>query len=66
MSEKYCHRNNNYDTEPMGSADHVHKKDWFLNPYWTGRTYMSLSGKGLEGHICPTIVTSWWHHCGVI
>ncbi len=23
---------------------------------------MSLPGKGLEGHMCPTIVTSWWHH----
>ncbi len=23
---------------------------------------MSLPGKGLEGHICPTIVTSWWNH----
>ncbi len=23
---------------------------------------MSLPGKGREGHICPTIVTSWWHH----
>ncbi len=23
---------------------------------------MSLPGKGLQGHICPTIVTSWWHH----
>ncbi len=23
---------------------------------------MSLPGKGLEGHKCPTIVTSWWHH----
>ncbi len=38
-----------------------------LNPYWTGRTYMSLPGKGwkghmslpgkgLEGHICPSLV----------
>ncbi len=27
---------------------------------------MSLPGKGLEGHICPTIVTSWWRHCAVI
>ncbi len=34
-----------------------------LNPYWTGRTYMSLPGKGLEGHICPTIVKPWWRHC---
>ncbi len=23
---------------------------------------MSFPGKGLEGHICPTIVASWWHH----
>ncbi len=23
---------------------------------------MSLPGKGLEGHICHTIVTSWWPH----
>ncbi len=23
---------------------------------------MSLPGKGLEGYICPTIVTSWWRH----
>ncbi len=23
---------------------------------------MSLPGKGLEGHICPTIVTSRWCH----
>ncbi len=23
---------------------------------------MSLPGKGLEGHICPTIVTPWWRH----
>ncbi len=23
---------------------------------------MSLPAKGLEGHICPTIVTSWWLH----
>ncbi len=29
----------------------------FINPYWTGRTYMSLPGKGQEWHICPTIVT---------
>ncbi len=36
-----------------------------INPYWTGRTYMSLPGKGLEGHICPTIVTSWWRHYAV-
>ncbi len=27
-------------------------------------TYMSLSGKELEGHICPTIVTSWLRHLG--
>ncbi len=24
---------------------------------------MSLPGKGLEGHICPTIVMPWWLHC---
>ncbi len=23
---------------------------------------MSLPGKGWEGHICPTILTLWWHH----
>ncbi len=23
---------------------------------------MSLPGKGLVGHICPTIVISWWCH----
>ncbi len=23
---------------------------------------MSLPGKGREGHICPSIVTSWWRH----
>ncbi len=23
---------------------------------------MSLHGKGLEGHVCPTFVTSWWRH----
>ncbi len=23
---------------------------------------MSLRGKGWEGHICPTIVMSWWCH----
>ncbi len=23
---------------------------------------MSLPGKGQEGHICRTIVTSWWYH----
>ncbi len=23
---------------------------------------MSLPGKGQEGHICPTIVTSWWRY----
>ncbi len=34
----------------------------WLNPYWTGRTYMSLPGKGRKGHICLTIVTSWWRH----
>ncbi len=38
----------------------------FVNPYWTGRTYMSLSSKGQEGHICPTIVMSCWHHCDII
>ncbi len=27
---------------------------------------MSHPDKGPEGHICPTIVTSWWHHCDVI
>ncbi len=27
---------------------------------------MSLPGKGLEVHICPIIVTSWWRHCDVI
>ncbi len=39
---------------------------FFINPYWIGRTYMPLLGKGLEGHICPTIMTSRWHHCGVV
>ncbi len=34
--------------------------------YWTGRTYMPLPGKGLERHICPTIVTLWWRHCDII
>ncbi len=33
-----------------------------LNSYWTERTYISLPGKGLEGHICPTIVISEWRH----
>ncbi len=23
---------------------------------------MAVIGKGLEGHICPTILTSWWRH----
>ncbi len=23
---------------------------------------MCLTLSGLEGHICPTIVTSWWRH----
>ncbi len=27
---------------------------------------MSLPGKGLEGHLCPTIVTLWWRHCEMI
>ncbi len=39
---------------------------YLFNPYWTGRTYMSLPVKGWEGHICPTIVTSWWRHCDII
>ncbi len=30
------------------------------------KTYISLPGKGREGHICPTIVMSWWPHCDVI
>ncbi len=30
-----------------------------FNPYWTGRTNMFFPGKGPEGHICPTIVTSF-------
>ncbi len=37
-----------------------------FNPYWTVRTYMSLPGKGLKGHVCPTIVTPWWHHSDVM
>ncbi len=37
-----------------------------LNPYWTGRTDMSLPGKGREGHICPSAVTSPWGHWNVI
>ncbi len=37
-----------------------------INLYWTGRTYMSLPGKGLEGHICPTIMMPWWRHCDFI
>ncbi len=37
-----------------------------INPYWTGRTYMSFPGKGRECHICPTNVTSWWRHFDVI
>ncbi len=32
-----------------------------INPNWTGRIYMSLPGKGLKGHICPTIVMPWYH-----
>ncbi len=34
--------------------------------YWTGKTFMFLPGKELKGHICPTIVTTWWHHSDVI
>ncbi len=26
---------------------------------------MSLPDKGMEGHICPTIVISWWRHCNI-
>ncbi len=37
-----------------------------INPYWTGKTYMSFPGKGQEGYICPTIVTSRWRQCDVI
>ncbi len=36
-----------------------------LNPYWTGRTYMSFPGKGLEGHMshyCAIMVASLWLH----
>ncbi len=25
-----------------------------------------LTLTGLEGHICPSVVTSWWRHCDVI
>ncbi len=28
--------------------------------------HISLPGKGWEGHICPSVVTSWWHHCDII
>ncbi len=35
---------------------------YIVNPYWTGRIYMSLPGKGLKGHMCPTILTSLWCH----
>ncbi len=30
-----------------------------INPYWTGRTDMSLPGKRLEGQICPSLVKDW-------
>ncbi len=46
-----------------------------LNPYWTGSTYIYIYiyiyicpplVKGLEGHICRSVVTSWRCHCDVI
>ncbi len=37
-----------------------------VNTYWTGRTYMSLPGKGWEGHTCANIVMSWLCHCDII
>ncbi len=39
---------------------------YLVNPYWIGKTYISLPSKGWQGHMYPTIVMSWWHHCDMI
>ncbi len=60
---------------PPENADHCNYNTTIIfnkwledlfNPYWAGRTYMSLPGKGWEGYICPTIVMPCWHHYDII
>ncbi len=45
---------------------HLQIYQMFINPYHTRRTYISLPGKGWEGDICSTIVTSWCLDCDII